>query len=125
MIKHSQSAQINKFKISLQYLKKVVKDGIRFLHADNTLKQFVGKLGLKGSKLPQVHIIAFDRSGLSFPQYQKNRKLVIFLQYLKKKSVATAFVFYCDAKHSDILRGSSHVRCYLLILVLTFSQFPV
>ena len=23
--------------------------------------------------------------------------------------MATAFVFYCDAKHSDILRGSKHV----------------
>ena len=71
MIKHSQGTQINKFKISLQYLKKVVKDGIRFLHTDNTLKQFVGKLGLKGSKLPQVHIVVFDRSGLSFPQHEK------------------------------------------------------
>ena len=29
------------------------------------------------------------------------------------KSVATTFVFYCDAKHSDILLGSSHVYCYL------------
>ena len=39
----------------------------------------------------------------------QNRKLVIFLQYIKKKIVETAFVFYCDAKHSDILRGSRHV----------------
>ena len=30
-----------------------------------------------------------------------------------RKSVATAFVFYCDAKYSDILRGSSHVCCCL------------
>ena len=28
-------------------------------------------------------------------------------------SVANAFVFCCDAKHSDILRGPSHVDCYL------------
>ena len=31
-----------------------------------------------------------------------------FLQYIKR-SIATAFVFYCDAKHSAVLRGSSHV----------------
>ena len=26
-------------------------------------------------------------------------------------------MFRFDAKHSDILRGSSHVRCYLLLIV--------
>ena len=29
-----------------------------------------------------------------------------------RKSIATAFVFYFDAKHSDTLWGSSHVCCY-------------
>ena len=32
-----------------------------------------------------------------------------------RKSVATAFVLYCDAKHSDTLLGSSHVCCCLLV----------
>ena len=34
MIKHSQSTQSNKFAISLQYLKKEVRKGVPFLHAD-------------------------------------------------------------------------------------------
>ena len=34
MIKHSQSTQSNKFAISLQYLKKEVRNGVHFLHAD-------------------------------------------------------------------------------------------
>ena len=34
---------------------------------------------------------------------------------MKYFSVATAFVFYYDAKNSDPLRGSSHVRCYLFL----------
>ena len=34
MIKHSHSTQSNKFAISLQYLKKEVKDRAHFLHAD-------------------------------------------------------------------------------------------
>ena len=34
MIKHSQSTQSNKFGISLQYLKKEVRNGAHFLHAD-------------------------------------------------------------------------------------------
>ena len=32
-------------------------------------------------------------------------------------SVAIAFVLYSDAKHSDILRESTHSRCYLFIHV--------
>ena len=32
-----------------------------------------------------------------------------------RKSVATAFVLYCDAKHSDTLLGSSHVCCCLFV----------
>ena len=34
MIKHSQSTQSRKFAISLQYLKKEIRDGVHFLHAD-------------------------------------------------------------------------------------------
>ena len=45
---------------------------------------------------------------------RKNRKFVKFLKYNKEK-LPTAFVFYCDAKHLDTLRGSSHVSCYLLL----------
>ena len=32
-----------------------------------------------------------------------------------RKSIATASVFYCDAKHSDTLLGSSHVCCCLFL----------
>ena len=32
-----------------------------------------------------------------------------------RKSIAAAFLFYCDAKHSDALLGSSHVCCYLFL----------
>ena len=34
---------------------------------------------------------------------------------ISEKSVVTAFVFYCDAKHSDIY-GVQSFRCYLLFL---------
>ena len=32
-----------------------------------------------------------------------------------RKNIVTASVFYCDAKHSDTLLGSSHVCCYLFL----------
>ena len=34
MVKNSQSTQSNKFAVSLQYLKKEVRNGVHFLHAD-------------------------------------------------------------------------------------------
>ena len=45
----------------------------------------------------------------------QNREIVIFLQEIKEKSIATDFVFHCDVRHSDILWGSSHVCCYLFL----------
>ena len=32
-----------------------------------------------------------------------------------RKIIATAFVFYCDPKHSDTLQGSNHFCCYLFL----------
>ena len=29
-----------------------------------------------------------------------------------RKTIATGFVFYCDAKNSDTLQGSSHAHCF-------------
>ena len=47
-------------------------------------------------------------------QSTQNRKFIIVHFYkILKKSIAITFVFCYDAKHSDILQGSSHVRCYL------------
>ena len=45
----------------------------------------------------------------------KIRNLLTVLQYTEKKSIVTAFMAYCDRKHSDILQGSSHFRCYLFL----------
>ena len=86
--------------ISLQYLynisKKEVRKRVHFLHAGE--HQSFYKLGL-----------LFLMEVARYVQRTQNRKLVIFFA----KSVAAIFVFYCDAKHSDILRGSSHVCCHL------------
>ena len=77
---------------------KKVRNEVYFLHADK--HQSLWNLGL-----------LFLMKVARYVQSTKNRKLVIFLQSIKK-SVTAAFVFYCDAKHSDISWGSSHVYCY-------------
>ena len=107
MIKHSQSTQSNKFAISLQYLKKEVRSRGHFWHADQ--RQSFYKL-----------VLSFLMEVARHVQNTQNRKLVIFLQYVKK-NCCNCFVFYCDAKHSDILYGSRHVRCYLFFIVCRFT----
>ena len=46
------------------------------------------------------------------------QKVGIFFCNIFEKSVTTAFVFYCDPRYLNILQGSNHVLCYLLLLVL-------
>ena len=47
-------------------------------------------------------------------QSTKKGRLLNFSSILRK-NIATAFMFYCDAKHSDTLLGSSHVCHYLFL----------
>ena len=37
--------------------------------------------------------------------------------------VTAAFVFYCEAKHSDILRAASHVQYYGFLKTVFCKQF--
>ena len=101
MVKHSQSTQSNKFAISFQYLKKEVRNGVNFFHADR--HQCFYNLALFFLMEVTRHI-----------QSTQIRKLVILLQYIQN-NITTAFLFYCHTKRSHILRGCSHVRCYLFI----------
>ena len=60
MVKHSQSSQNSKFAMSLQYLKKEVKDEVDFLHADkhqSFLKVYFNTLGIKVSYNVDIVII--------------------------------------------------------------------
>ena len=51
----------------------------------------------------------------------KKGSLLSFCNILRKR-IVTVFMFYCDAKHSDTLRGSSHV-CYLFLQTFQPSRF--
>ena len=99
--KHSQSTQSNKFAISLQYLIKEVRNGVHFLHADKHQSFYKWTLSILMEVVRHV-------------QSTQNKKLVIILQYLKKKMQQLLF----DTIHSDVLRGSSYVHCYLLLTKL-------
>ena len=86
----------------MQYLyniSKEVRNGGHFWHGDK--RQSFYKL-----------VLSFLMEVARHVQNTQNRKLVIFLQYIKKNR-CNCFVFYCDAKLPDISRGSSHFLCYL------------
>ena len=72
MVKHSQSSQNSKLAMSLQYLKKELRDEVDFLHGDK--HQSFNKL--ESSFLMEV---------AKFVESTQNRNSVIFLEYAKKK----------------------------------------
>ena len=139
IVKHSQSSQSSKFAMSLQYLKKEVKSGVHFLYVDKS--HIFYKLALLVVTEGARHVQnTQNRKLVIFLQYLREKilmkfifcmqidmkisyKLILtswmslakrnFTRVIKYFSVATAFVFYCDVKHSDILQGPSHVCCYL------------
>ena len=73
MIKHSKSTQSNQFAISLQYLKKEVRNGIHLFHAYK--HQTFYKFALWFVMMEVARHV----------QGNQNKKLVIFLQHIKKK----------------------------------------
>ena len=149
MVKYLQSSAFSKFTMSVQYLKKEIRDDIDFLDADkhksglqvdfNTLDTKFGykvilwllismmkhsqitqsnnfanlcniskKLGMEFIFCMQINTKVSKNWHYRFWWKQQIRRLVIFLQYIKKKVfcfLITAFVFYCDVKHLDILWG--------------------
>ena len=92
MIKHSQITQGNEFAISLQHFKKEIRNGGHFWHADK--RQSFCKLVLSFLVKVARHV---EIPKIGSWQYFYN---------IWRKDCRNCFVFYSDAKHSDILRWS-------------------
>ena len=67
---------------------------------------------LKVTNLLYLKNISKKKLAINFFNKNMINKILHLIKYF---SVATAIVFCCDAKHSAILWGSSHVCYYLLI----------
>ena len=102
MTKHFQSTQSLKLAISLQYLKKEVRNVIHFLHAYK--RQSFYKL-----------VLLFLMEVARHNQTIQNRKFVIFLQYLKKKVCRNCFCVLLWWKIFRYLRGILQ-SCSLLLV---------
>ena len=95
----------NKFAISLQYLKKEVSNGDYFWHVDK--RQSFYKL-----------VLSFLMEVARHVQNTQNRKLVIFLQYIRK-NVATALCSIVMQNIQIFYRGP------VMFVVTCFSQIDV
>ena len=105
MIKCFQINQSNKFAISLQYLKKEVRNGDHFWHADK--RESFYKL-----------VFSFLMEVARYVQNTQNRNVVIFLQYITK-SVATALCSIVMQNFQLFYRGS------VMFVVTCFSRIDV
>ena len=104
MIKHSQSTRSNKFAISLQYLEEV-RDGVQLFHAYK--HQSFNKLTLSFLMEVARHV-----------QSTQNKKLVIFLQYPKKKELQL-LLRSIVMQHIQIFYGGP-----VMFVVTCSSRFP-
>ena len=93
--KHSQRTQSNKFAISLQYLKKKVRNRVHILHADK--HQSFCKLGILFLVEVARHV-----------QSTQNRKLVILLQYLRKNNIDEVYFLYAN-KHEQLPQCNTNI----------------
>ena len=121
LVKHSRSSQNSKFAMSLHCRKKELRDENGFLHADELQSFLQVILTLWLSKFSTRW---YYHNWLPWSNILKVRK-VTSLQYLftiSKKNLGIKVCpkhpkyFYFDAKHLDILRGFSHVYCYLSLI---------
>ena len=85
MVKHSQSSQNSKFAMSLQYLKKEVRDEVDFLHADKHQSFLQVDLNTLGIKASYKVILSLLMGMMKHSQSTRNNRLTISLQYLKKE----------------------------------------
>ena len=105
MVKCFQITQSNKFAISFQYLKKEVRNGDHFRHAD------------KGQSFYKL-ILSFLMEVARHVQNTQNRKLVIFLGYIRK-NIATVLCSIVMQNIYIFYRGP------VVFVVTCFSQIDV
>ena len=91
MVNHSQSYQNSKFAMSLQYLKKEVRDEIDFLHTDKHQSFLQVDFNTLGIKVSYKVILSLLMGKIKHSQGTQSNKFTISLQYLKKEAGHKAF----------------------------------
>ena len=85
VVKHSRSSQNGKFAISLQCLKKELRDENNFLYADKHQSSLQFDFNTLGTKVSYKMILSLLMGIIKHSQSTKSNKFAISLQYLKKE----------------------------------------
>ena len=85
VVKHFQSSQNCKFAMSLQYLKKEVRDEVDFLHADKHQSFLQVDFNTLSIKVFYKVILSLLMGMIKHSQSTQSNKFAISLQYLKKE----------------------------------------
>ena len=85
MAKHSQSYQNSWFAMSLQYLKKEVRDEVDFLHADKHQSLLQANFNTLSIKVFYKMILSLLIGMIKHSQKAQSNKLAMNLQYLKNE----------------------------------------
>ena len=103
MVKHSQSSQNCKSAMSLQYLKKEVRDEADLLHVDKHQSFIQVDSNTLGIKVSFIVILSFLMGMIKHFQSSQSNKLAISLQYLKKE-VSDGVPFLHAYKHQSFYK---------------------
>ena len=93
MVRHSQSSPKSNFVMSLQYLRKEVRDEVDFLHADKHQSFLQVDFKILCTKVSYKVVLSLLMGRIKHSQSTQTKKFAISLQYLKKK-LGMEFIFY-------------------------------
>ena len=103
MVKYSQSSQNSKFSMSLQYLKKEVRDEVEFLHADKHQSFLQVDFNNLGIKVSYKVILSLLIVIIKHSQSTQSNKFAIYLQYIKKE-ISNGIHFLHADKHQSFYK---------------------
>ena len=101
MVKHSQSSQNSKFAMSLQYLKKEVRDEVDFLHADKHQSFLQVDINILGVKVSHKMVLSLLMVMIKNSQSTQSNKFTISLCTISRKEVRNGVNFLPAEKHES------------------------
>ena len=103
MVKYSQSSQNSKFSMSLQYLKKEVRDEVEFLDADKHQSFLQVDFNNLGIKVSYKVILSLLIVIIKHSQSTQSNKFAIYLQYIEKEISNGVHFLHAD-KHQSFYK---------------------
>ena len=103
MVKYSQSSQNSKFSMSLQYLKKEVRDEVEFLDAEKHQSFLQVDFNNLGIKVSYKVILSLLIVIIKHSQSTQSNKFAIYLQYIEKEISNGVHFLHAD-KHQSFYK---------------------